>query len=183
MAEQTSVQAGTLSGINLAGDAPEAELPPEDDRVAEAPTTPADEPPAPAPAEPADEPEPEPEAVVAPPAPETETASDGAGDGGSDDPPAPPATSEPEPAASGKSGAPAREYVVLREEKFDSDEPYYIEVHRVESRNAQNAMRRAFKDLNGDEEAEATLIVIPASMWRPTKVKAAKTERVSVSFG
>lgn len=169
MSDQTSpVAAGTLSGINLSGEegAPEAALPAEDDRTlteaaseASEPTTPSDEPPA-APEPPVEEP-------VEPPAPAEEP--------------------EPEPsaAAAKKTGAPARPYVVLKEDKFDDESSYYTLVHEVQARNAQNAMRQAFKDLIGgnDNVAEATLVVIPKSMFRPTPVKLNKTERVSVSFG
>lgn len=172
MAEQQApVAAGTLSGINLSGDdeAPEATLPPEDERTA---------------------PEPEAAATVETDTEtEPETAADGAGDGGDEPPPAPPATDEPDAAATDKpkakaKGAPARPYVVLRQETFeDTDDPYFVKVHEVEARNAQNAMRRAFKDLSGDAETQATLVVIPASMFRPTQVSLTKTERVSVSFG
>jgi hypothetical protein len=151
MSDQTApVTAGSLGGINLAGDeAPDVTLPPEDDRTVADPT-----PPAPAP-EPEPEPEPEPDDL-------------------------PPAAQAP------KKGAPARPYVVLKEASFeDTGETYFTKVHEVEARNAQNAMRQAFKDLSqGDDgAAEAVLVVIPGSMFRPTQVRLNKTERVSVSIG
>lgn len=152
--ESTGVSAGTLSGINLAGEeeTPDAALPVEDDRTLDpegaAPTTIGDEP-----AEPEPEPTPEP-------------------------------TPDPEPETAAKKGALSRPYVVLRQEAFeDTGKPYFEKVHEVTARNAQNAMRRAFKDLSEDGSDEATLVVIPKSMFRPTVVRLNKTERVSVSFG
>jgi hypothetical protein len=209
MSEQaTGVAPGTLSGINLSGEEPDATLPPEDERtLAESPegiTTPSDEPPAPAPEpepepeepqdphEPVEEPQGEPEAAVdAPAPPETETASGGGGEP-PQPPAAPPATSEPEAARQqGKKGAPARPYVVLKQDTFDDGSVYFTQPHQdgtpleIEARNAQNAMRQAFKALAGDnaEAADATLIVIPKSMFRPTQVRLQRTERVSVQFG
>lgn len=158
--QSTGVGAGTLSGVNLTGDengAAEAALPVEDDRtIAEAAAE--------APTTPSDEPP-----APAPPAP--------------DEP-----ADEPDPPAqetTAKKGAPARQYVVLKEDSFeDSADPYYTKVHEVEARNAQNAMRQAFKDLSSSgDTAEAVLVVIPKSMFRPTPVRLNKTERVSVSFG
>jgi hypothetical protein len=134
---ESSIASGTLSGVDLSGDVPEAELP-------------ADETPVPVVGQ---EPEPEPKSAPT-----------------------------PEPAKADKDGAPARHYVVLKQEEFDDGSSYYVEVHRVEARNAQNAMRKAFKDLNGEDAGEATLCVVPQTMWKPKKVRIAKTERTTVSF-
>lgn len=189
MSDQTSpVAAGTLSGINLSGEdeAPDATLPAEDDRtLAEAATEAQPEAPeveVPVEDVPEVEVEDEPEAPQEAPAPaETPVEAPAA-------PEAPDAPQETETAAEApkKTGAPARPYVVLKEDTFeDSDESYFTKVHEVQARNAQNAMRQAFKDLIGGEGdvAEATLVVIPKSMFRPTPVRLNKTERVSVSFG
>lgn len=180
MSDQTAgVAPGSLSGINLTGadeehaEAPEATLPPEDDRTLGDAATEAVEAPE-APEAPTPDPEPEPEVA---PEGEPEPA---------DDPEFEP---EPEPAAAGgeetaeapKQGAPQRPYVVLK----DLGEDKFHRVHEVKARNAQNAMRQAFKDLtSGDGDvAEATLVVIPKTMFRPTPVRLNKTERVSVQFG
>lgn len=160
MTEQTPV-AGTLGGINLSGEdeAPDVTLPPDDERISDPPSEPT--PPADAP-EPADAPQ---------------------------DPVAPPEAAPEAPKAKrtrAKKGAattPARNYVVLKQERFEDTSAYYTKVHEVEARNAQNAMRLAFRDMVEDEQGEATLVVIPASMFRPTPVKLSKTEKVSVSFG
>lgn len=96
---------------------------------------------------------------------------------------------EPEPAAEPeddepkKKGSAARLYVVLKEESFDDGEPYTVKVHEVESRNATNALRKAAKELHGQFEGTATLLVIPKTMWRPTAVSLTVSERVSVSIG
>lgn len=195
--QSTGVGAGTLSGINLSGegeDVAEAALPVEDERTAaladdgfydsQAETTPDGEPPVQEPAvEPPVAPTPE-EPQTAPEPPQEPSAPP-------ELPDAPPAPEEPAGKSTAKSkrgtkGAPARPYIVLKQDLFeDSDEPYFTKVHEVTARNAQNAMRQAFKDLSEGEggAAEAVLVVIPASMFRPTPVRLNKTERVSVSFG
>jgi hypothetical protein len=162
MSEQTAAPApGTLSGINLTGEVPDADLPADDERTQEVPP-PSDETP--------ETPEPqEAEAPVEEPV----------------DPDAPHEAPEvpqeqpdaPEEVAAGaapdaKKGAPARQYVVLRQEHFEDGTAYLTKVHTVESRNAQNAMRQAARELResgaGDD---LTLVVIPGSMFRPTQVK------------
>lgn len=89
-----------------------------------------------------------------------------------------------EPKKSG--GAPVRDYVVFEEVIFEGDETvYYSIVNKVEARNSQNGLRKAAReraDFEGDE-AEATLSVVPSSMWRPTKVKLSRKSQVSVSIG
>ena len=90
---------------------------------------------------------------------------------------------DPDPRGSKKSGAPVRTYVVLEQGRFeDTDEPYFTEVGRVESRNATNAIRKAFRELDRADE-ELTLAVVPESMWRPTPVKLARRESLSVAIG
>jgi DNA polymerase IIIc chi subunit len=84
------------------------------------------------------------------------------------------------------SGSPSRTYVVLEQQSFeDTDELFFVRVGDVESRNATNALRKAFRELRakGYESTEATLVVIPESMWRPTPVRAAVREQVSVTVG
>lgn len=151
------VAAGTLSGVNLSGEPEDATLPEDDERTAPAP-------------------EPEPEEAPEEEAPEPEAEPD-------ETPEEPAASRNGAAQTEKKTGAPSRTYVVLEQGEFDDASHYFTEVHRVEARNAQNAMRKAFKDLHGEKEAEATLVVVPASMWRPEKVRIKKTERVSVSFG
>lgn len=92
---------------------------------------------------------------------------------------------DPEPAKR-TGGAPSRTYVVLEELSFEDtpDEKYTVEVHRVEARNAANAIRKAFRELAETRtEDEATLIVVPLSMWRPTPVRLSRKTNVSVSIG
>jgi hypothetical protein len=178
MSEQsTGVAPGTLSGINLSGEPDEQTLPPDDERttpVEEIPE-PQDEPTAPQPPqeEPQEEPQPPEEAPQEPMEPVKPPKGSGK------------AKKTKKAAAAKGTGAPVRPYVVLREDAFEDGSKYAVVVHEVEARNAQNAMRQAFKDLSDDnaDEAEATLIVIPKSMYRPTRVRMAKTERVSVQFG
>lgn len=170
MAEQQSaVASGTLDGINLSGEPEEATLPPD----AEAPEV---EQPVEAP-EPVTEPEPAAEPEGEPDPAEADEATDEPEDEAR-------FTKDDEPADTKPKGSPVRSYVVLREQTFEDESVYFTEVHKVESRNAQNAMRKAFKEIHGDaaEEGEATLVVVPETMWRPTKVRIAKTEKTTVSF-
>lgn len=92
-------------------------------------------------------------------------------------------TPDPEPEAK-KNRSPARQYIVLKVDKFDDGEEYTTQVGTVESRNAQNALRKAARELRdklgGDE---ATLLVVPQTMWRPTPIRLSVTENVSVSIG
>lgn len=94
----------------------------------------------------------------------------------------------------GKTNSPVRPYVVLRQR--DDDVENFQVVHRVESRNAPNALRKAFRELrNSEREAAvaegreqipvmaATLVVVPESMWRPTAVAARVREEISVTIG
>lgn len=169
METPSPVAAGTLGGVNLSGDPEDATLPPD---IEQEPGSEPETPQSPdTPPEPDDAPQ---EPQEAPEQPDDES------------PPAEPDEPTGQAASAAtekKGGAPSREYVVLEEGAFEDDQkPYFTEVHRVEARNAQNAMRRAFKDLKGEAEAEATLVVVPATMWRPTKVKIQKTERTTVSF-
>jgi putative hemolysin len=85
----------------------------------------------------------------------------------------------------GGSGSAIRTYVVLEQHHFDDEpsEAYFVEVHRVDARNGQNAMRKAFRELKGDEEAEATLVVIPAGQWKPTVVSGRRRQDITVSIG
>lgn len=83
------------------------------------------------------------------------------------------------------SGSAIRTYVVLEEHHFEDEpsEAYFVEVHRVEARNGQNAMRRAFRELKGEEEAEVVLVVIPAGQWKPTPVSGRRRSDITVSIG
>lgn len=84
-----------------------------------------------------------------------------------------------------EAASPTRSYVVLEQMHFEDEpqSPYFVEIHRVSSRNAINALRQAFKELRRDGYAsvDATLVVVPASMWRPTPVHATIRESVSVN--
>lgn len=77
--------------------------------------------------------------------------------------------------------SPSRNYMVL--ERFAADDgEYFAEVHQVEARNAENALRQAFKEMRaaGYSALEATLVVVPITQWRPTEVHANVRESVSV---
>jgi hypothetical protein len=80
--------------------------------------------------------------------------------------------------------SPARDYVVLERQEFEDapHEPFFVEVHRVEARNAENALRQAFKEMRaaGYTALVATLVVVPVTQWRPTDVHANVRESVSV---
>jgi len=79
---------------------------------------------------------------------------------------------------------PTRAYVVLEQGTFSDDEqPYWTEVGRVEARNAQNALRKAFRDIKGDAEGDTVFCVIPDSMWRPTPVAARRRADITISVG
>lgn len=81
--------------------------------------------------------------------------------------------------------SPSRNYVVLERQEFEEapHDPFFVEVHQVIARNADNALRQAFKELRaaGYSELEAVLIVVPESMWRPTTVHASVRESVSLA--
>jgi hypothetical protein len=111
-------------------------------------------------------------------------------------PPAPPDTTavatdaEDEPRNRG--GAPSRSYVVLEEIELDGDGVAYQRVifangdDAVDTRNGQNALRKAFKQLRVDREGSvdaATLAVIPAGQWKPTPVRAERKESITVNVG
>jgi hypothetical protein len=130
---------------------------------------------------------------------------DDAGAGDQPDPIGEPEPAEPEPAPDppaaakksnsrsgkkkgdkekGAGGAPIRTYIVFEEFELEPNGKGYQEVHRVEARNSENAIRKAYKELAGDkDEASATLVVVPESMWRPTPVHLRPKTTVSVSIG
>ena len=89
------------------------------------------------------------------------------------------------PEDNGSSGSAIRTYVVLEQHYFDDepDVPYFTEVHRVEARNGNNALRKAFKELKGNEESEAVLVVIPEGQWKPTPVSGRRRAEITVSIG
>jgi len=81
-------------------------------------------------------------------------------------------------------GAPIRNYIVLEQHAFEEDQaPYFVEAGKVEARNATNALRKAFRELKGGEEAETVLCVIPEGMWKPTPVKGRRRAEITVSVG
>jgi len=89
----------------------------------------------------------------------------------------------PAPAAD-EGSSPLRTYVVLEQGEFAEGGVYFQEVGRVEARNGQNATRKAFKEMVGREQTEATtLVVVSERMWQPTAVKIKRTENVSVTLG
>lgn len=80
--------------------------------------------------------------------------------------------------------SPSRNYVVLeRQESKKVPHAFFVEVHQVVARNADNALRQAFKELRakGYSDLQAVLIVVPESMWRPTTVHASVRESVSLA--
>jgi hypothetical protein len=84
-----------------------------------------------------------------------------------------------------RGGAPTRPYVVLEEIHLDDDGLAYQKVLTVEARNGQNALRKAFKQLRADrtDYDAATLAVIPEGQWKPTSVRAKRTESITVAVG
>lgn len=82
-------------------------------------------------------------------------------------------------------GAPTRNYVCLEQHAFeeDADGAYFVIAGIVEARNATNAMRKAYREFKGAEESEATMVVIPEGMWRPTSVRGTRRPDITVSIG
>lgn len=80
--------------------------------------------------------------------------------------------------------SPSRNYVVLERQQFEDaeGESFFVEVHQVEARNAENALRQAFKEMRagGYAALDAMLVVVPETQWRPTAVHANLRESVSV---
>lgn len=78
----------------------------------------------------------------------------------------------------------SRNYVVFERHQFDdtTDEFFFMEVHEVVARNAENALRQAFKEMRagGYTGLMATLAVVPQTQWRPTLVTANLRESVTV---
>lgn len=88
---------------------------------------------------------------------------------------------DPDPGAIPKSQV--REYVVLEEQSFEDDGGlYFTELGRFQARNANNALRRAFKTLIRDDEPHK-LIAITATQWRPTPVQRSHRQVESVQIG
>jgi len=79
--------------------------------------------------------------------------------------------------------SPMRTYVVLEEARFEDNEPYYTVVHRVQARNNNNALRKAFRELRegGYKEETAVLMTVPEKQWRPTPVSVKVREQVVAS--
>ena len=81
-------------------------------------------------------------------------------------------------------GSPSRTYVILEEQRFDEDNaPYYVIAGTVEARNGHNAMRKAYRELKGGEEGDCTLIPLPESYWKPTKVSGKRKAEITVEVG
>lgn len=78
--------------------------------------------------------------------------------------------------------SPQRVYVVLERQRFDDGDEYFVKVHETKARNAANALRKGFRELRelGFEASEATIVCIPATMWRPTEVAATSRETIRV---
>lgn len=85
----------------------------------------------------------------------------------------------------GAGGAPSRNYVVLEQIELEDEQQSlgFIKVHEVEARNGTNAMRKAYKDLRGQTEGECVLVVIPESMWKPTRVSGQRKDAITVAIG
>jgi hypothetical protein len=82
-----------------------------------------------------------------------------------------------------RGGAPSRVYVILEQHTFEDDgSEYFTELHRVEARNATNALRKAYQETKGDV-GESHLVPIPASMWKPTLVAGKQRSGITVSIG
>lgn len=93
-----------------------------------------------------------------------------------EDEPDPLAEDEPEPSEPEGPKSKARTYLVF--ERFEDKEAptgaKFHEVGDVEARNAENALRKAYRKLaeERDEYPETTLVVVAERMWRPTPIKA-----------
>jgi hypothetical protein len=132
----------------------------------------------------APEPEPTPEPAVDPePAPEAAPA------------PADESAEVPTPAEAPKAkGGAFRPYAVLERVVYDDDSVAFLPVKDptdnakdlvMESRNAQVALRDAFKAMcRADATRQtATLVVVPQRMWTPTTVAIQTRQTVSVTAG
>ena len=89
-----------------------------------------------------------------------------------------------------RAGAPIRTYVILEQIDMEGDadtgaEPYvaFVEAARVEARNGNNALRKAYKELRGNTEGDATYVPIPESQWQPVVVRGERRSNVTVSIG
>lgn len=87
-----------------------------------------------------------------------------------------------------RGGAPTRTYIVLEEFELEGDDAGHLAyqvVSRVEARNGQNALRKAFKEIRETRENfdAATLAVIPENQWKPTPVRAERREQITVAVG
>lgn len=91
------------------------------------------------------------------------------------------ATPEPER----RGGTPTRNYVVLEQIELEADGVAFVEAHKVEARNGDNALRRAFRELRAErpELDETTLVVIPEGQWKPRPVRAERSEQIKVAIG
>lgn len=84
----------------------------------------------------------------------------------------------------GAGGSPTRTYVILEQQAFeDTGDNYFVELKRVEARNAPNALRRAFRELRGAEEGEAVWVAIPENTWQPKPVRGKRRDDITVSIG
>lgn len=80
-------------------------------------------------------------------------------------------------------GAPTRTYVILERLSFDEQEGfYYVELVRLEARNASGALRKAWNELNRRDET-AMLVPVPENQWRPRPVSGHRVDDYSVEIG
>lgn len=89
-----------------------------------------------------------------------------------------------------RAGAPIRTYVILEQVEIEGDSgtgeapyPAFVEATRVEARNGNNALRKAYKELRGNTEGDAVFIPIPESQWQPVTVRGERRSNVTVSIG
>lgn len=166
----------TLGGVDLSGSEPVSPVLPEDDWT---PNAGIEGEPVESPVEPdapVDEPADEFPDTLAPKSPEAE---------------APPAEPDPEPAKAAK-GKEFRPYVVLEHVTYEDDTVAFVPVKDprakdtdlvMESRNAQVALRDAFKIMCSADTSRTTakLVVVPKRMWSPTTVQIQTRHTVSVT--
>lgn len=80
-------------------------------------------------------------------------------------------------------GAPTRTYVILeRLNNEDQDGFYYVELIRLEARNANGALRKAWNELDRRGEENVMLVPVPENQWRPRAVSGRRVDDYSVEI-
>jgi hypothetical protein len=80
------------------------------------------------------------------------------------------------------SGAPARNYVVLERIQEDDGSYYYVELATVEARNANNALRRAWKQQARGGDQDVWLVPVPDKWFRPRLVSGKARDEFTVEI-